>query len=323
MKTLLKVVLYLVLLVAVVAAAGVGYFYWRYPSVPPAETVTVQATPEKIARGEYLVNHVTECVMCHSIRDMTKYAGPVKPGTEGGGGEFFGDEAQGFLVYSKNITPEGIGAWSDGELIRAMTTGVTATGEPLFPIMPYTKYGAMAREDVESIVAYIRTLTPVRSSVPARTLPFPLPIVVRTMPQPAAFTTRPPSSDRVAYGKYLVNAAVCADCHTPTDDRGMPLAGREFSGGMAFPLPGGGIVRSANITPEADTGIGTWTEDAFLQKFAAFRGTEPRALSAAEQRENTMMPWGSYSGMTDEDLRAIYAYLRTLKPVVNQVRKFN
>lgn len=323
MRRVLKLLLFLIVLVVIIAVAGVTFLYVRYPNVPPAENITVQSTPEKVARGEYLSNHVTGCTGCHAERDMAKYGGPRKPGTEGAGGELFGEVGSGFEVYSKNITPAAIGTWSDGELIRAFTAGVNANGEPLFPIMPYPKYARLSREDVEAIVAYVRTLKPVQSSVPERKLPFPLPLIVRTMPQPAAFRPMPPKTDKLAYGDYMTNAAACADCHSPVDDRGTPIAGREWAGGMEFPLPGGGIVRAANITPDADTGIGTWTEQQFVDKFKAWRNTEPRPLSAQEQRENTMMPWLFYAGMTDEDLAAIYTYLRSQKPVVGRVQKFN
>jgi mono/diheme cytochrome c family protein len=322
MRTLFKILIILVLIVVSCGAAGIGFLYARYPDVPEPENINVTATPEKIERGRYLSNHVSGCVVCHAERDMTRYSGPVKDGTSGAGGEFFGDLEQGVAVYSTNITPAAIGGWSDGQLIRAITTGVSADGEPLFPIMPYAKFGRMAREDIEAIVAYIRTLKPVHSTIPARELPFPLPFVVRTMPQPAQFRPIPPKSDRLAYGEYLTNAAVCADCHTPRDDQGQPIPGREFSGGQEFKLPNGGVNRPMNITPDADTGIGTWTEQQFIDRFKAWRDVEPRQLDEAEQRENTIMPWISYAGMTDEDLGAIYRYLRSLKPVVNRVQPF-
>jgi mono/diheme cytochrome c family protein len=203
-------------------------------------------------------------------------------------------------------------------LIRAFTAGVNKDGEALFPIMPYPKYARLAREDVEAIVAYLRTLPPVNHTVPERRLPFPLPLVVRTMPKPAAFRALPPKTDRVAYGEYLTNAAVCADCHTPIDDTGTPLPGRDFAGGTEFKLPNGGVSRPPNITPDAGTGIGTWTEEQFVQRFKAWEHTEPRPLSPSEQRQNTLMPWIYYAGMTEEDLGAIYAYLRTVKPVVSR-----
>ena len=323
MRRLLKVVFFLVVVIVIVGGAGAGYLFARYPDVPPAETAAVVATPEKRARGEYLANHVTGCVVCHAERDMTKYGGPVKPGTWGAGGEFFGDEAQGLAVYSRNITPAALGHWTDGEIIRAFTAGVAKDGQPLFPIMPYPKYARLSREDVESIVVYLRTLDPVVHTVPDRKLPFPLPLIVRTMPQAAALRPMPSRDNKVAYGEYLTNAAVCAECHTPIDDKGAPLPGRDFAGGTEFTLPNGAIVRPANITPDADSGIGTWSEAQFVDKFKALATAEPRALNDAEQRENTIMPWMYYGGMTREDLGAIYAYLRSLKPVLNRVKKFN
>lgn len=119
----------------------------------------------------------------------------------------------------------------------------------------------------------------------------------------------------------MTNAASCAECHTPMDGQGTPLPGKDFAGGFDFPLPGGGVVRSANITPDAVTGIGTWTEQQCIDKFKAFAGAPARSLTPAEQRENTVMPWMTYADMTVEDLAAMYAYLRTLKPVVNRVSK--
>jgi mono/diheme cytochrome c family protein len=136
MSKLLKWLLLFVALIVVVASAGVAYFFVTYPNVPPAENVTFQATPEKIARGEYLSRHVTGCVECHAERDFTKYAAPVKPGTLGKGGEPFGDpETPIRVLYSKNITPAAIGTWTDVEVLRAFASGVNKDGEPLFPIM--------------------------------------------------------------------------------------------------------------------------------------------------------------------------------------------
>ncbi len=324
MRTVWKIVLVLGVIVAVGAAAGVGYLYAGYPDVPPAEEVTVAATPEVIARGAYLAQHVTGCVGCHAERDFSKYAGPVIPESFGKGGEDFGTPGSPIeVLVSRNITPAGIGAWTDGEVIRAVTSGVSRDGEPLFPIMPYHRYARMAREDIEAIVAYVRTLKPVDYTPPARQLGFPLSLIVRTMPAHGQFRPRPPVSDRVAYGEYMINAAVCGDCHTPMDEQGAPIPGREYAGGFELALPGGGVVRSANLTPDADTGLGTWSEQQFIDKFKAFDGAEHRTLTAAERRENTWMPWYSYAGMTREDLGAIYTYLRTLKPIVNRVQKHN
>jgi mono/diheme cytochrome c family protein len=318
-KLLLTLVAALVLLVG----GGLSYFLLRYPDVPPAESLTVPKTPERVARGKYLAEHVTGCVVCHAERDWSTYAAPVVHGSEGKGGQRFGFGLEPFVLYAKNITPAGLGEWSDGELIRAFTTGVSRDGTPLFPLMPYPRFAKLSREDVEAIVAYLRTLPAATNPPePARTLNFPLPLIVRTIPAAASHRPMPATSDRVAYGEYVTNAALCADCHTPIDDRGAPLPGMDFAGGMPFKPGGVGLVRSANLTPDAATGIGSWTEQQFLDKFRAYRDAPPRRLEGAEREQNTEMPWASYAGMTDDDLSAIYAYLRTLKPVAHRVEKF-
>ena len=120
-----------------------GYLYAKYPDVPPAENITVVSTPERVARGQYLAKHVSGCVECHAERDFTEVCRPVKPGRSAMGGELFGDpETPIRVLISKNITPAGIGSWTDGELIRAFTSGVDKDGEPLVPIMPYHRYAA-------------------------------------------------------------------------------------------------------------------------------------------------------------------------------------
>src|SRR5215203_3696203 len=168
---LLKWLLVLVGIVVAAGGAGLAYLFAKYPDVPAAENITVQATPEKIARGEYLSKHVTGCVECHARVDPTKFAHPVIEETRGAGGEDFGDPATAVRVlYSKNITPAAIGSWTDGELIRAFTVGVSNTGDALFPIMPYPRYARLSREDVEAIVAYVRTLKPIKYTPPPRDL---------------------------------------------------------------------------------------------------------------------------------------------------------
>src|SRR5688500_14816921 len=192
MRALLKILLILVVVVVICAGAGAAYLFTQYPDVPPPENVTVAATPDKIARGAYLANQVSQCVDCHAMRDFTKYAGPVLDGTQGRGGENFGIAGTAVsALYSPNITPSAIGSWTDGEVIRAVTAGVNKDGEALFPIMPYRHYGKLSKEDVEAIVAYIRTLKPLEYTAPPRALGMPLPLIVRTMTPPAAFRPIP------------------------------------------------------------------------------------------------------------------------------------
>jgi mono/diheme cytochrome c family protein len=320
MKTLLKIVAGLVGLLLVVAACGYGYLMLAYPKVPPAPTVTFDTSPERLARGEYLAEHVVGCATCHTERDWTKFSGPGKRELLGAGSEPFNLGPAGIL-YSKNITPAGIGSWTDGELLRAATQGVSKDGSPLFPLMPYPHFGAMSEDDVHAVLAYVRSWKAIDGVPPPRSLNFPLNLIVRTMPGPNTHQQRPSPTDKVAYGKYMTRSAMCSDCHTPIDDRGTPLPGMQFAGGMEF-LETGYRVRSANITPDANTGIGSWTEQQFIDKFKAFENTPAATLGEKERAQNTVMPLTAYAGMTREDLSSIYAYLRTLTPVTNRVSKF-
>src|SRR5688572_16871968 len=322
MKTLLKIVGGVILLLVIVAACGYGYMMFAFPKVaPPPADVKFDASPERLARGEYLANHVSGCVTCHSERDFTKFSGPSVPGTLGAGGQKF-DLGPAGVMYSKNITPAGIGDWTDGELLRAVTQGVSKDGTPLFPLMPYPHFGRMAEEDVHAVLAYVRSLKAIESpEPPARKLSFPLNLIVRTIPGPNTHGTRPSPEDKVAYGKYMTEAALCTECHTPIDDRGTPLPGMEFAGGTEI-LETGHRVRSANITPDANTGIGSWTEQQFVDKFKAFETATNATLAEHERAQNTPMPMTAYAHMSREDLSAIFAYLRTVKPVTNRVEKF-
>jgi mono/diheme cytochrome c family protein len=187
--------------------------------------------------------------------------------------------------------------------------------------MPYPHFGAMAEDDVHALLAYIRSLKAIEGTPKARSLNFPLNFIVRTIPAANTFATRPSPSDKVAYGKYMTNAALCSDCHTPIDDQGQPLPGMDFAGGMEI-LETGHRVRTANITPDADTGIGSWTEQQFIDKFKAFETAPNNVLTEQERTQNSPMPMTVYAGMAREDLSAIYAYLRTLKPVSHRVDKF-
>ena len=320
MKTLLKIIGGIVVLLLLVAGCGFAYLMFAFPKVPPAGAFKIDATPERLARGKYLNDHVVGCTTCHTKRDWTKFSGPVVPDQLGRGGDLFNLGPAGKL-YAKNITPAAIGSWTDGELLRAVTEGVSKDGTPIFPLMPYPHFGAMDEEDVHAVLAYIRSLKAIEGTVPERELNFPLNLIVRTIPAPNTFGKRPSPDNKVAYGKYMTDAALCSDCHTPIDEQGTPLPGMDFAGGMEF-LETGYRTRSANITPDANTGIGSWTEQQFIDKFKGFENPTNNTLAEHERAQNTVMPITAYAGMTREDLSAIYAYLRTLKPITNRVERF-
>ncbi|HOJ02737.1 MAG TPA: cytochrome c [Bacteroidota bacterium] len=321
MRRMKRILLALLAVIVVALVGGYAYMMLAFPNVGDAPDISVAITPERVARGKYLAENVSMCIDCHSKRDYSRFAAPVVPGTEGMGGERF-DEKMGLpgTFTSSNITPAGLREWTDGELYRAITSGVSRDGRVLFPIMPYPNFGKMDKEDIYSIIAYLRTLPAIEHEVPKGEANFPMSLIMRTIPASAAHETRPLPTDRVAYGKYLVNAAACAECHTPME-KGAPVPGKEFAGGSAFELPNG-TLRTANLTPDRETGIGAWTEDMFVQRFKAYADSAAHEVSVPEGGFNTVMPWLFYSRMTDEDLRAIYAYLRTRKPVSNRVIPF-
>lgn len=309
-------------LLAVLVLGGFTYFSFTFPKAEPAPEMKIERTPERVKRGEYLANHVAICLDCHSQRDWTQFSGPPKPGTVGAGGEHFGKEfGLPGDIYTKNLTPYALSQWTDGELFRAITTGVGRDGKGLFPMMPYDHYGIADPEDIKDVIAYLRTLPSIPNDVPARKLDFPLNFIVETLPKPAAFRKKPDTLDRVAYGEYLVNLASCNHCHTPVGEDHNPIPGREFSGGTDIKLPYG-TIRPANLTPDKETGLGNWTEQQFVARFKAHYSQNMSAPKVDPKGFNSIMPWTMYAGMTERDLGAIYAYFRSLKPVKNQVVKF-
>jgi len=323
MKKLFKILGILLLVLLVAFAAFYIYMLNAFPKIAPAETMKIEATPQRLERGKYLVEHVAGCVGCHSQRNFGYFSGPLVTGTEGRGGEDF-DEQLGFpgSFYAKNITPAGIGTWTDGEVFRAVTSGVDKDGNPLFPVMPYLSYGQMDKEDVLSMIAYVRTFKSIDNEVPDSRAKFPMNLIERTIPQAPSFQKIPGKQNTVEYGKYLVNAADCIVCHSQ-QVKGEIKEGMEFAGGFEFPFKNGFLVRSANITPDNETGIGKWTKEQFVAKFKSYDTVTAKTISVKDGDLNTWMPWTEFAGMTKDDLEAIYAYLRTVKPVSNTVVKFS
>ncbi|MFT3683068.1 MAG: c-type cytochrome [Ferruginibacter sp.] len=321
MKKFTRIFSRVLIIVIFLLLAVVGYIKIVMPNVGEAPLMKIEPTAERLARGEYLANNVTVCIDCHSTRDWSKFSGPIVEGTFGKGGELF-DQKFGFpgAFYARNITPEGISRYTDGELFRVITTGVNKEGEAMFPVMPYHNYGRMDEEDIKSIIAYVRTLKPIKNEVPASSADFPMNIIINTIPAKATLTKMPAKTDVVNYGKYLSNAASCMDCHTQFE-KGSLIAGTEFGGGREFPFPDGSVVRSSNISPD-ETGIGAWSEAAFLARFRSNSDSTMLSKKIGPGEFNSIMPWTMYARMHEDDLKAIYAFLRTVKPIANKVEKF-
>lgn len=249
-------------------------------------------------RGRYLVESIAGCGNCHSLQDA---GGPI-PGKELAGGPPIKEAP--FDAYPANITPDpetGIGAWSDTEIVRAIREGVSRDGRVMGPPMPFALYRGLADDDVQAMVAYLRTVKPVRNEVPASVYRMPLP---PSWGPAVSGVTAPPRTDKVAYGAYLAGpVGHCVECHTPLGQKGLEMS-RLGAGTREFHGPWGTSV-SRNITPAA---LGGWSD-------AEIR----RAITSGVSRDGTRllppMGYGYYARMTDEDLDALVAWMRALKPV--------
>lgn len=320
MKKTIKIALFTVAFLIILLLGGYIYLQTAFPKVGPASEMVIEITPERLERGEYLANHVMLCMDCHAERDWSLFSGPPIPGTLGAGGDRF-DQTMDFpgVYYARNITPASLRSWTDGEIYRLITTGVTKDGKPIFPVMPYLNYGKMDVEDIKSVIAYLRTMEPIQASHPSSKSDFPFNLILRTIPQEANPQPIPLPGDNQAYGEYLVNAAACADCHT--DFKKGKFVGEPLAGGRSFQFPDGNILRTPNLTPH-ETGLKNWTKEMFVQRFKMYTDSSyaPQKLNPGEFQ--SMMPWVMYAGMTRLDLEAIYTYLQSLPPVDNEVVSF-
>jgi mono/diheme cytochrome c family protein len=252
-------------------------------------------------RGAYLVRGIAACGNCHTQQGPD---GPVGP--ELGGGQLI-EESGLFKAYTANITPDpetGVGRWSDAELIRAIREGIRPDGSLIGPPMPFEVYRGMSDTDVAAIVAYLRTVDPVRNVVAKSEYSFPLPPAYGP---PLGSVPEVPRSDAVAYGGYLAGPlGHCIACHTP-----MVGPVRDFEhalGAGGFVLTGPwGVAVSRNITSDPQDGLGRWS-DAEIKR-AITEGVRPDG-----NRLIPPMPYGYYHNIEDADLDAIVAYLRVLPP---------
>ncbi len=319
MKRILYILAGLVGLVALAAVGGIIYLNTAFPKVDAAPDITIERTAERIARGEYLAKNVSLCFDCHSTKDYKYFSGPPVEGTWGKGGEMI-PGAPG-AVYASNITPAALGDWTDGEILQAITTGVSKDGRPLLPMMPYPEYRYMTTEDAYAIVAYLRTIEPIENDVPISTANFPLNLIFRTVPENPEPTPTLDPADVVGKGKYLARIGGCFFCHSPIE-QGMPIPGQEFSGGHEFVLPGFGVGRAPNLTADNETGIGTWSKEDFVTRFKAYSDSTFQLPTVAKGDVQSPMPWMLLKDMTEDDLGAIYEYLRTLPAIHHTFDRF-
>jgi mono/diheme cytochrome c family protein len=263
-----------------------------------ASTAAMAETP--VERGGYLANTIMTCGNCHTPK------GPpaAVAGKDFSGGLTF-DEPP-FKVTAPNITPDkdtGIGKWSAAQIKTALIDGVRPDGVRLAPIMPYEFYAILTPSDTNAIVAYLQSLKPVTNKVPDPI--YKMPFGLHRFPG----TEKPPSAadmkNRVKRGFYLVSIGHCLECHTPMT-RGQLELDKIGKGGREFPGPWGKSV-SRNITASKTAGIGAWS-DAEIK----------RAITQGKRKDGSPlkppMGYGYYAKMTNSDLDAVVAYIRTLPP---------
>ncbi len=296
------------------AAGLVTKFYVLSPAKRPAPEVKAPATPEAIARGRYLAHHVAACMSCHSETVEGTAGDPIKAGRLGSGKDFGRMEGFPGVVRAPNLTAhrDGLATWTDGEILRSMREGVSRDGRPLFPFMPYKAYARhLTDADALAIVAYLRTLPPLEGAPPRTEIDFPVSMFARAAPKPLETSPQPLESDPAARGRRLLELASCADCHDAFDARHRPVPGQFLSGGMAFSVPGRGMVYAPNLTPDPATGLGAYYDEELAKVFRQGVNRKGRSLY--------VMPWSAFAGLSDEDLKALIAALRALPPVPKQV----
>lgn len=297
----------LVVLAVAGALLSVGYTVRKDRAKTPAKFAR---TPERLERGRYIVESTAHCFQCHSDVDYSKPGAQPKTGQKGAGAVFAEDGME--WLVAPNITPDvetGAGSWTDEQLARAIREGIGHDGRRLFPVMPYMNFRSMSDEDLASVITYIRSIEPVRNKLPKTQIPEPL---KAALPPHAPVTSQVAAHhayNQVARGRYMATLGNCVTCHTPMNEKGQPMMEMAFAGG--FHLKGSwGDVYSANITPDA-TGISYYDEALFIRTM--------RTGHVGARKLNYVMPTGYFKNMTDDDLKAIFAYLRTLRPVKHRL----
>jgi mono/diheme cytochrome c family protein len=301
----------LLVLLAIGITFTIGWRPFFGPRARPLTDKKFEATPQRLERGRYIATALSGCIYCHSPHDWTAEGHPQIEGKEGAGEVLPYGGLPGKLS-APNLTPDpetGAGNWSDDQLARAIREGVGHDGRALFPLMPYQHYRSMSDKDVASVIVYLRSLPPVKNAVPKTEIIFPVKYLIRSVPEPL---TEPvpdlATTDAVKRGGQLVNLAGCMDCHT-VERRGKFDAALTGGGGEPFTGPWG-FVASANITPDA-SGIAAYDPGAFLVVM--------RSGMAKDRQLSPVMPVSVYRNLTNEDLRAMFEYLKTIPPVKHVV----
>jgi mono/diheme cytochrome c family protein len=287
--------------------------------VRPTTHEVVATTPERLARGSYLVNQAMACGACHTSRDGNLLLDGERAD------RFLGGVAvdwprQGFRFWIPNLTPDvetGLGAWSDDELMRAIRDGVGRDGHFMFPLMPFTSYQHVSDEDLRAIVAYLRSVPPVKNprTIAKNDFGFMLGLVIARgaiAHAPARDVPPPDRADRRAYGEYVMRLGACWECHSATGAGPADVDDPGFMGGFlrAQEYPGVGTVYFRNLTPDRQTGLGKYSAHQLEDALRAGRRLDGKPMAAPMSLFSPHL-----SGLSAEDLDALVTFLRAIPPV--------
>jgi mono/diheme cytochrome c family protein len=271
-------------------------------------TNTAMADPA-IERGDYLVNSILGCGNCHSPRDAT---GEIIRDKALSGGRVFSTPA--FVVTTSNITPDvetGIGSWTDAEIKRALIEGIRPAhhrlpGVPLAAIMPANFYKALLPEDLDAIVAYLRSVKPVRNEIADPVYKAP----IHRDPYPDAENgfNKAMFTYPVKRGAYLATIGHCMECHSAWSRGVSDFKTGLGRGGRSFAEAGLGGVTAANITSDRTAGIGGWSDQEIGRAITQGIGRDGQMLKPP-------MGYSFYAALKEGDLADIIAYLRTVPPL--------
>lgn len=313
LKTILKwagiILLLIITTVVVIVLSRQNVKYSApYPNIHAVKDSAV------LARGKYLVYGPAHCADCHGAKGTDA---DVNAGKEVAlsGGKFFAIPPGN--IYMPNITPHatGIGNFKDEEIARALRYGVGVDGRALFDFMPFH---STSDEDLTAIISFLRSTAPVDNDVPKSeysVLGKILKALVIKPVEPDGDVPKAVKQDSsIEYGKYLATSiANCRGCHTERDLKTGAFVGEYYAGGfvMQSEVNKKYFFHTPNLSPDSKTGhIADWTEEMFIKRFRK-----------GKQIPESPMPWGPFSRMTDDELKAIYRYLKTVKPVERKIEK--
>jgi hypothetical protein len=313
MKKILK---YLLILVGIVVLAGIaGFAFIEIRGIPKYDVqkidYKVEVTPAAVERGKKLV--LLLCANCHKNASTGVLTGE----------QMYDAPPEFGKIFSQNITQDktyGIGSWTDGELLYLLRTGIKHDGRFAPPYM--AKLPHMADEDINAVIAFLHSDDPMvaasaipdRPCEPAFLTKFLCLVAWKPLKMPDHKIEMPDTNNAVVLGKYLVFNLECFVCHSAdfkTLDVENPEKSAGYMGGGNKPLNmEGKVIVTQNLTPDKETGIGEWTEERFIN--ALKNGT-------MQNQPALRYPMVPFIYLTDNEAKAIYAYLRTVPPIVNNV----